>query len=123
MFRLTVVSRIGKEQATVLIQGAAVFTHARELQGALGEVLASCDHLTIDLGQLEDLDATLPALICALHRHAELVHKKISLQGAPTLGQDPLRGSGVKGCLSPGSAGCCGLWDSLPKGPGQADSR
>jgi len=59
------VDRVGEEEATDRRCG---ITDATELQAALGEFLASCRRLTVDVGKLEVLDATFRVLICSLHR-------------------------------------------------------
>ena len=120
MFRLSVVRGNARGQVTARISGEAVFTHAQEIQSALGEALAGCDHLTIDLGEVAVLDATFRALLCSLHRHSGLLHKKITLQGAPARRDDPLRHPGIKGCLFKETHECCRLWDSIVPGPGRA---
>jgi ABC-type transporter Mla MlaB component len=123
MFRLSVVRGTAKGQATARIYGEAVFTHAQEIQSALCEALAGCDHLTIDLGEVAVLDATFRALLCSLHRHSGLLHKKITLQGALPRRDDPLRYPGINGCLFKETPECCRLWDSVASGPGLAGGK
>ena len=120
MIRLSVVRGIAEGQATARIAGEAVFTHAQQIQSALCEALAGCDHLTVDVGEVAVLDATFRALLCSLHRHSGLLHKKITLQGAPPGREDPLRYPGINGCLFRETHECCRLWDSIASGPGEA---
>jgi hypothetical protein len=122
MFRLTLIDGNGTKDATVAISGAAVFTDAREMQQALGRALDGCEHLIIDLGQVEQFDLTFRATICALHRHSELVHKKITLQGALAGRGDPLCLSTFRECLRRPDQ-CCHLWGALPAEPGAAAGR
>jgi len=116
MFRLTVVHSDGQEAATAVISGEAVFVHAQEMQSALGDALASCQHLTIELGKVAGFDATFRALVCSLHRQSELVHKKITLQGHLAWREDPLGSAGIKGCLLEQRYECCRLWETILTG-------
>jgi len=116
MFRLSVRSGRGSGEATVVIAGDAVFTHAGELQSALGEVLADCEHLTIDVGKVGLLDLTFHVLLCSLHRQSELAHKRITLQGADCRREVPPCFSRHRRCLVKGGNGVCHLW-----GPGAGD--
>jgi ABC-type transporter Mla MlaB component len=120
MFRLCV--RGGREsgEATVLIAGDAVFTHAGELQSALSQVLADCEHLTIDIGKVELLDLTFRVLLCSLHRQSELAHKKITLQGADCRRDVSHCFSGSRVCLVKDGNGSCHLWDPGADGRGGA---
>jgi ABC-type transporter Mla MlaB component len=117
MFRHVVVNGISKGEATVVISGDAVFTHALEMQSALSEALESCDHLTIDVGSVEVLDVTFRVLLCSLHRRSELVNKRISMQGAlPSREDDRTRYARVNGCLFKGASERCLLWESIVQG-------
>jgi ABC-type transporter Mla MlaB component len=117
MFRLTIIDGTGRKATTVAISGSALFSDARELEQALGQLLAGCDHLTIDICGVQDVDVTFRALICVLHRHSELLHKKISLQGALSLRGDPLFLSNSRRCFRKPDQ-CCHLWDVVLPGPG-----
>ena len=77
MFKHVVVSGIDKGEATVVISGDAVFTHAQEVQDALSEALRACDHLTIDVGAAGELDLTFRVPLCSLHRRSVLINKRI----------------------------------------------
>ena len=119
MFKHAVVNGTGKGKAVIMISGDAVFTHAQEMQKALGEALDACDHLTIDIGRVEVVDVTFRALLCSLHRRSELVNKKIVMQGAlPRREGDPVRYTRVKGCLFKEASELCQLWESIIRVPG-----
>jgi ABC-type transporter Mla MlaB component len=123
MFNHARFNGIGKGETTIMISGAAVFTHAQEMQNALGDALDACDHLTIDVGRVEAMDLTFRALLCSLHRRSELVNKKISMQGAlPRREGYPVRHR-VKGCLFKATGECCQLWESIAKDGGDAAGR
>ena len=116
MFKHVVVSGIDKGEATVVISGNAVFTHAQEVQDALSEALRACDHLTIDVGAAGELDLTFRVLLCSLHRRSVLINKRISVRVAPAPGRDnrQRRYTRVEGCLFKDASEHCSLWD----GPG-----
>jgi hypothetical protein len=116
MFVHQVVSGFGNGEATVLISGDAVFTHAGEMQAALGEALDACQHLTIDVGCVDALDGTFRVLLCALHRRSELGNKSISMQGVLPGWDDDQSRYATKGCLFRGANERCPLWESLVRG-------
>lgn len=118
MFRHLLVHGVGKGEATVVISGAAVFTDALEMQHALGEALDACEHLTIDVGDIEAFDATFRVLLCSLHRRSELVNKRISITGVLLRREDGQAGNArVEGCLFKDESGVCTLWDRpAPRG-------
>jgi len=114
MFSHILVDEIGAGEATVVILGDAVFTHAQEMQAALSQALDACEHLTIDVGSVDALDLNFRVLLCSLHRRSELVNKKISMRGAlPGLEDDRTRYDRVKGCLFKKPNERCMLWESM----------
>ena len=119
MFKHALVHGTGKKQATVMIFGDAVFTHAEEMRSALGDALEACEHLTIDVGKVRVIDLTFRALLCSLHRRSELVNKTITMQGAlPRRKNDQVRYARIKGCLFKNDNERCQLWESIIPGAG-----
>jgi len=96
---------------TVAISGRAVFTCAGELEQALGQALADCEHLTLDLTRLEQIDPTFPALVCCLHRTGELLKKTVSLKGPLKRPRLISAGRAARCPRLPGRP--CGLWVTL----------
>ena len=122
MFRLVVVKGIDKGEATVVISGDAVFTHAQEMQSALNEALDACDRLAIDVGAVDAFDVTFRVLLCSLHRKAELAHKRVSMQGGmPGREGDHARFFKVNGCLFKGGTEQCQLWKTTATGCAPAE--
>lgn len=118
MFSHLVVKGIDKGEATIVISGDAVFTHAHEMQSALSAALDACQHLIIDVGSVQALDGTFRVLLCSLHRRSELVNKRITVQG-PLTGRvdDQIRRSPrVQGCLFKKQDQFCTLWESMVPG-------
>lgn len=114
MFRHTLVQGTGKGEATVAISGDAVFTHAQEMQSALGEALEGCRHLTIDVGAIESHDGTFRVLLCSLHRRSELVNKRITMRGTLP-GREGVQAGHAKenGCPFNRTNEGCPLWGSV----------
>lgn len=105
----------GKCEATVFVSGAAVFTHATELQESLNDALDACGHLVVDISAAGPIDLTLRALLCSLHRRSELMNKTMSVRVADAEGNGcGERYARVEGCLFKDADGYCSLWD----GPG-----
>ena len=118
MFGHIMINRIGKRDAMVVVSGDAVFTHAQEMQTALGEALETCDNLTIDVRKVQASDVTFRVLLCSLHRRSELENKTIAILGTLP-GREDAR---VNGCLK-NSSQRCALCNSAVKGGAAAVRR
>jgi ABC-type transporter Mla MlaB component len=131
MFSHLVVKGARKDDSRILLFGVAIFTHAEEMQSALGEALEGCHCLTIDVEGVEAFDVTFRVLLCSLHRRSQLVNKTILLQGGlPGREDDPAKYARVEGCLFKNASDLCTLWHSraesgvrLPEGAERGECR
>lgn len=90
-------------QNLLSLQGNATFDQAEELQKVLSRALHSCDQLVIDLQGVREVDISFIMILCAVHRTAELLGKRVSVRGAlPELFKrhfEYARYSRQRGCL------------------------
>lgn len=118
MLKVILVPGETRLQMTARLAGAALCTEVSALQAALRGALAQCEELTLDLTGVERLDASFPALVCALHRQSLLSHKRITLRGTPLRCGEALPFAGVADCRFKKQHQPCPLWDPVSRGAG-----
>jgi len=103
-------------KSVLLVSGHAIFDHAEEMEHAFFRALHGCDHLVVNIARIEQVDLSFVMLLCATHRTAELLKKRLTIQGA--LPDDSkrhfehARRSRTRGCLFSGRSSCI-FWEQL----------
>ncbi len=68
-------------QKTVHVEGSVVLSQRLNLQSILLDALLSCDHLVVNLDEVSEIDGSFMVLLCSAHQSAELLHKRLTIQG------------------------------------------
>jgi anti-anti-sigma regulatory factor len=69
------------DSGTVLLEGELTLPRAAELKGLFEQALADAASVSVRFGDVRDLDLSCLQLLCAAHRTAVRMKKKMALEG------------------------------------------
>lgn len=73
-------------QLTLRVAGKMSFDQADEIQRVFVNSLHICDHLVVNLEQIQQADFSFCMILCVTHRTAEMLNKKLTIKGALPVG-------------------------------------
>jgi ABC-type transporter Mla MlaB component len=78
-----------KREVTIYLEGKLTSRDCAGIYQLCFDNHSHCDHLVLDLAQIEEKDVSMPVLICCLHKTAGFAARHISLRGIPNRAPGP----------------------------------